>query len=163
MAASPKILPWIPLNDGLLSKQQLALESTVSTLRKLEGRDKFTKVIAVFPAHFITSRTPRCLLSELNCYVALAILNNDFLLVAENSLSLENNAFAARGSASSVPDRFQRSVCCGLPSAVSIDHSFRPVDLRSPYRWQHLAIAVRSASPVLVVPEQESGPFESSL
>lgn len=38
-------LSLVPIGDALAVKEELSLESAVVTLRKLDGRDKFTKVL----------------------------------------------------------------------------------------------------------------------
>lgn len=38
------LMPPVPIGDALAVKEELSLESAVVTLRKLDGRDKATKV-----------------------------------------------------------------------------------------------------------------------
>ncbi|CAM9518221.1 unnamed protein product, partial [Ectocarpus fasciculatus] len=51
----------IPIDDALAVKEALSLESFVVTLRKLDGRDKFTKLMqygARFLAWWLSARDP---------------------------------------------------------------------------------------------------------
>lgn len=42
-----KLLSLVPVGDALAVKEEFGLESMMATLRKLDGRDKFTKVPAL--------------------------------------------------------------------------------------------------------------------
>ncbi|CAM9599068.1 unnamed protein product, partial [Ectocarpus sp. 8 AP-2014] len=51
----------IPIDDALAVKEAVSLESFVATLRKLDGRDKFTKLMqygARFLAWWLSARDP---------------------------------------------------------------------------------------------------------
>lgn len=41
---APGLLPLVPIGEGMAVKDGFGLESTVLTLRKLDARDKATKV-----------------------------------------------------------------------------------------------------------------------
>lgn len=62
------LLSLVPVGDALAVKEDLSLESAVVTLRKLDGRDKFTKVL--YTANLVTST------SSLRVHLLLLYLND---------------------------------------------------------------------------------------